>query len=198
MTLAELNNDGSSVVELAAHDVKYDPDRDLYYCDIEISMPEAYTPFVRLALARYQPYAINDAHISRVVRCDFMQLTPDRSISLAAVPGGTANQVAVTFTGMTYQKTGEGHAEVAVVVEEKKTDGSGNLGWVHAAGIDPFELTPQPAGGGQTSYRQNVTLPGARSNYRLIVQEFEVYDGGPDPSKPTKERRLVFADAVEL
>jgi hypothetical protein len=43
-------------------------------------------PFVRLALVRYQPRALADAKISRVVLADFAQLTPDRSAMVTADP----------------------------------------------------------------------------------------------------------------
>ena len=47
-----------STVDVAGHTVGYDPDRQLWYCDIQFDNPSAYTPFVRLALARYQPHSI--------------------------------------------------------------------------------------------------------------------------------------------
>jgi hypothetical protein len=43
-------------------------------------------PFVRLALVRYQPRALADAKVSRVVLADFAQLTPDRSAMVTADP----------------------------------------------------------------------------------------------------------------
>ncbi len=211
-TLAELADNYNFAVNIAPHDVKYDPTRDLWYCDIEIKMPEQYTPFVRLALARYQPYAVNDCHLSKVVRADFIQLTPERSVTLAPVPGGTADQVAVTFTGVVSQTPKRGRAEVVVIIETKQPNTAANLGasapnalagqtgptigWVPAAGIDPIELKDD--GGSPANYRGNITLPGDKSNYRLVIQEFEVLDGGWSPSNPEATRRLVFADAIPL
>ena len=43
-------------------------------------------PFVRLALVRYQPHALADAQVSRVVLADFAQLTPDRSAMVTSDP----------------------------------------------------------------------------------------------------------------
>ena len=45
-----------------------------------------YVPFVRLALVRYQPHALDDARISRVVLAGFAQLTPDRVATVTADP----------------------------------------------------------------------------------------------------------------
>ena len=47
---------------------------------------ETYTPFVRLALVRYQPHALPQAKISRVVLADFAQLTPDRVATVTSDP----------------------------------------------------------------------------------------------------------------
>ena len=43
------------LVDVAGHNVGFDASRKLWYCDITFENPSAYTPFVRLALARYQP-----------------------------------------------------------------------------------------------------------------------------------------------
>ncbi len=64
---------------IAPHEVGFDPDRQLWYADIVVSLPKGtYFPFLRLAVARYQPNSVNLAHLSTAVTCDFMQLSPDR------------------------------------------------------------------------------------------------------------------------
>ena len=45
-----------------------------------------YAPFVRLALARYQPHALVSAKLSRVVLADFAQLTPERALTVTSDP----------------------------------------------------------------------------------------------------------------
>lgn len=54
------------------HDVTDDPERGLWFCDIEIDTGAAYWPFVRLALARYQPCSTEGAHLSEVVLAGVM------------------------------------------------------------------------------------------------------------------------------
>jgi hypothetical protein len=64
--------------------VHWDNDRGLWYCDIELDPGRSYMPFVRLALVRYQPNAIEDetrksyAKISKVVLAEFAQVLPRR------------------------------------------------------------------------------------------------------------------------
>lgn len=95
-------------VEVAPHDVFYDAQRQLWYCDIEIDQGASYWPFVRLALARYQPVSEGGAHISEVVLADFMPLTADRWLTVRRTAQSRTR--AVTVFGFTYQDS-SGHVE---------------------------------------------------------------------------------------
>ena len=85
----------STPVEIAPHDVFYDADRQLWYCDIEIDQGPSYWPFVRLALARYQPCSVRQAHLSEIVLADFMPLTADRWLTVNAEQEGRSRRVTV-------------------------------------------------------------------------------------------------------
>lgn len=77
-------------VDIAPHDVHWDASRGLWYCDVEIANVPAYAPFVRLALARYQPTSVDGAHLSPIVMADVATLLPDRWLVLAPrAPDGT-------------------------------------------------------------------------------------------------------------
>jgi hypothetical protein len=89
-----------SSVEVAPHDVFYDAERRLWYCDIEITWGRAYFPFVRLALARYQPVSVTGAHLSNIVLADFMALTPDRWLNVT--PTNDARTRRVNVFGSTF------------------------------------------------------------------------------------------------
>ena len=86
--------ESATLVDVAGHDVGYDTTRGLWYCDIQVTDPAGrplttYTPFIRLALARYQPFSIPGAHLSRVVLADYAQLAPtgtSRSPAPAPLP----------------------------------------------------------------------------------------------------------------
>ena len=88
-------DDPAPNVEIAPHDVYFDDERQLWFCDIEIEAGASYYPFVRLALARYQPVAIPEAHLSNIVLADFMALTPDRSLSVAPTRSPHSRRVTV-------------------------------------------------------------------------------------------------------
>lgn len=94
-----------SLVEVAPHDVFYDEERQLWYCDIEVKWGTAYYPFIRLALARYQPVSVylgnSDAHLSHIVLADFMPLVPDRWLNVMQTSEPRTKHVRVfghTFT----------------------------------------------------------------------------------------------------
>jgi hypothetical protein len=65
-------------VQVVGHRVRWDVDRRLWYCDIELNPGSSYMPFVRLALVRYQPNALADAKISKVALAEFSQVLPRR------------------------------------------------------------------------------------------------------------------------
>ncbi|MFD4839250.1 hypothetical protein ACFWP0_17225 [Achromobacter sp. NPDC058515] len=65
-------------VRVVGHRVRWDDARARWYCDIELDPGRSYMPFVRLALARYQPHAIDSAKLSRVVLAEFAQVLPRR------------------------------------------------------------------------------------------------------------------------
>jgi hypothetical protein len=82
------------IVEVAPHDVRYDEERRLWYCDIEVRT-SSYNPFIRLALARYQPTSITGAHLSNIVLADIMPLAADRWLNVTQMPDPSRRRVAV-------------------------------------------------------------------------------------------------------
>jgi hypothetical protein len=82
-------------VDVAPHDVFYDSQRQLWYCDIEIESGASYFPFIRLALARYQPASIENAHLSNVVLADIMSLSADRWLNVTPAADAPRLRVAV-------------------------------------------------------------------------------------------------------
>jgi hypothetical protein len=76
-------HDFNGRVDVVPHDVFWDEERSLWYCDIEISHGLSYFPFIRLALARYQPVSVSDNFLSNIVLADFCSLAPNRWLTVA-------------------------------------------------------------------------------------------------------------------
>jgi len=191
-------------VSVAGHKVGYDAERQLWYSDIRIDPGTSYYPFVRLALARYQPKSVQntreDVKLSRVVVADFAQLAPDRTASVSFAPGRprVAN-VTVTggATGMSSAGVGP---ELEVSVEVSNAQSKDELTWLPALEA-PVKLQQAR---GAARWTGTVTLPGDRGSkpYRLVIREYEVFEalqpGITAVAAPQVSRRLVYADALEV
>lgn len=86
-------------VDVAGYEPQFDKDRGLWFADIEINPGNTYYPFVRLALARYQPNSIPDCHLSPVVRPPFAQLLPDR-VAAIVVDSSSDKKIRVMVSGV--------------------------------------------------------------------------------------------------
>jgi hypothetical protein len=215
-------------VAVAAHEVHYDPERELWYCDVEIDAGPAYFPFVRLGLARYQPDSIGGAHLSPVVVADFVQLTADRTASLV-VQAGTAT-VTVSGIGPHNILAKRVHPDpfggvsirpdlsrrVTAALQQHDPDIPGDLGWsdvgpeVDLARRAQVRLTRR----GITTWSGRLDVaaatPGA-GTHRILIREYERfirdYDPEFDPSVSViipgtpwdpAAERIVYADTMEM
>jgi hypothetical protein len=211
LTLDELGPQGPKVA-VAGHAVGYDEARQLWYCDIELDPGSAYYPFLRLALARYQPMSVagadGDVKLSRVVLADFVQLAPDRT----AVLTRAGAQVNLSVTGPSYDQAalGRGPEDLAVVevtLEENDPTLKGAVSWSPVPdAVYPLKAANSGAAGAHT-WAGDLPLPAMvpGKHYRLVVREYEMYQA--DPKEPAVAetmvpeahgRRLVYADALEI
>ncbi|MEO5685905.1 MAG: hypothetical protein ABIR54_00965 [Burkholderiaceae bacterium] len=95
---------GDTRVALVLYEPKYDPRSRRWYADIQIDEKYAYYPFVRLALARYQRYALPGMELSGILQQEFVQLPPQRRTRLiiqntTRSAAGTSVSLGVTVSG---------------------------------------------------------------------------------------------------
>ena len=69
-------------ISLVLYEPLYDPISRRHYVDIQMEEKYAYYPFVRLALARYQQYALPGFELSEIAVHEFVQLPPTRRTQL--------------------------------------------------------------------------------------------------------------------
>jgi len=196
-------------VAVVGHKVQFDPSRQLWYCDIQLNPQDSYYPFVRLALARYQPKSVQtdteDCKLSHVVLADFAQLAPDRA---AGVSYDAANRMAqVSVTGMAYGGPLGGGSEMEMTLETRQPGVAGPLGWVPAGDAVPLTLTK--LNDRLSAWVGRLPVPGDQppERFRVVVKEYERFvvdnapEGAPKPAmvvvQPT-DRRLVYADVLKL
>lgn len=222
--LVSLEARGDLLADVVGYRVTFDDERQLWYADVTVTADSyAYAPFIRLALVRYQPHAIPEAKISRVVLADFAQLTPGRSAVVTADPYHP-RRLRVTVTGVA--PTGPvpivtpGGVDqqprptaVTVVVQERRDDIGGDLAWRDAApevvSVTDRTAEAPPASPALVLWTGTVDFAAEvpADRYRLLICEHEYfsanhvlteYDETTGDPHAVAPRRLVYAETLEL
>jgi hypothetical protein len=191
--------------DLACFSPTWDKGRQAWYVDLEFDTGEAYFPFVRLGLARYQPMSIPGSELSPLVSTAFVQTLPNRSVTCTHGDG----QLEVSYSGPaptaamdTAGTIRQGGNEVVAVVEgqdEAYTDPL--LGWSPLGGETALAMSAP--NGPLATFVGTVALPEVPGQRRrLVLREYESHpadDRSQDPAPAlVATRRLVHADAVLL
>ena len=156
----------STASPFAPHAVGFDAERQLWYADLVIRPHSAYFPFVRLALARYQPMSEDGVHLSSVVLTDFQQLTPDRLAIVTDVSraGVTVKRIAVHGTSPAKGGTTQGLAaggDIQVEVQRLPAGADPDLGWNTLPSM-PVPLVNPDVVIGERGQRASSRLPASR------------------------------------
>ena len=214
LTLDEVSRDARVVV--AGHAVHWDGSRKMWYCDIEIDAGDTYYPFVRLALARYQPHSVPDAHLSRVVMTDFIQVAPDRTAQVTPARSGFS----VTVRGYSGRNiVGDPYVpivseldppsgpntEMRVELQQRPKGIPGDLGWERVG--TEINLSASKAGW-YVIWTGFVPAwaPAEGADLRLLITEIETHKRDLQPGDPNYSvsprdfvrERVVYADAFDL
>ena len=206
---------------------QYNRERRLWYVDVALDPGATFWPFVRLAVCRYQPDSIDGCHLSPPVRCDYVQLVPERITSVSRTDDRHVRVVVSgpigvrSFPGRDHAASADAFAEAVtanrqVVAKLQRRDPAidTDLGWQTVAAA---ELVIR--GRGRNQYEAAwvgeldagtvipLARPGANRNWRVAVEEWERLPGDP-PSpaeaphgalvQPIWERRLIYADEIGL
>jgi hypothetical protein len=188
LSLAEVDPNQSDMwVTAVGIQPQYNADRRLYYFDIVLDPGETYYPFVRLALARFQPNSLTHAHLSRVVRAEFAQLVADRTASISyngktsvdvVVSGFTAKNLLAQRVSsvpgvvgtvrphdsgpgggyVSNPSLGGGHL-VRAYVERRSDKARGDLGWIRVGPVVVLATFGIPITPHVAYWRGTVNLP---------------------------------------
>jgi hypothetical protein len=207
LTLAEAP---AWTVAAVGHRPRFDKDRDLWYCDIDINAGTSYFPFVRLGLARYQPSSIPGVHLSRVVTPEWAQLMPNRTATLGRPrpdaarvtlrgPAGYSSVATSVLGQAAGSAAGLGLSRFAVAqVERRPASAKTDLAWQPAGPEVRLDLAVRTAYS-DIEYSGTIEVPGAAEGgaLRVTLREYEVLEtdasqadqtlivpGSIDPSGP--------------
>jgi hypothetical protein len=211
---------GNQQVTVLGYQPMYNEDRKLWYADIAVEPGDNFWPFLRLAVCRYQPNSINGCHLSAPVRCDFVQLPPERTTSVSRTDD---RHVRIVVAGPVGRRAGLQEAadpvrSLAAAVDQNRglvarlqrriPEIDSDLGWEtvaatrlalrgrgvddkHAAWVGEIEA--------------GVKIPLARpesdkSKWRVAVEEWERLESDPDALTGARqwESRLTYADSFDL
>ena len=181
-------------VVVAGHALHFDAETDAWYADVEVDSAEAYFPFVRLALVRFQPISQPGAHASRLIFADFAQLAPDRYLTLTYVKTPRpAVEISLVGPGYEPQAGDRPEAHIEVWLEHpavRHTD----LGWEQEG--DEVILSRTSLPDGRMAWGGTLPLPEpCRHGTRLTVREFERFR---QSATGAVRQRLVYADTVSV
>lgn len=126
------------LVDVAPHLVGWDAERGLWYADIVVDPGATYAPFIRLALARYQPISAPGAHLSPVATTEVVQLLPDRLAVLTRTDPLTCH-VGVYGHGPQHR-----HPAVEFAVERLPNAATTDLAWEPLPGVTVENAPPPP------------------------------------------------------
>jgi hypothetical protein len=194
------------VVNVAGHPVSFAPDQDLWYADIRVETGQAYTPMIRLALARYQPQSIANAELGRIVLADVMSLEPGRAV--VVYRGGPSFVSKVTLVGYSYTQAGDasqtapGYARVTL--ERRNTLIHDDLiGWEPVG--RPMEMRATSGPGGVTIWTSNgIQIPPGGGKHRLSIEQYEILPTDQRSNAvtieglPAQGLRLLYQDQIPL
>lgn len=198
------------------YEPKFDAERKLWYCDIEVDPAESYWPFIRLALCRLQPKSVadsqtgRDVYVSRIVQSEFCQLAPDREATARVDDGGAT--VTVQVVGHTYRMNTAGHqgSDIEVTIERRKPSAGGeDLGWEPVVTQRIDRLHGANMWGGTIPVQGGVNS----AQHRVVIKEYEQFFVDPEKNRDSNlgdpvtgegamtfslDKRIVYADILPL
>lgn len=209
LPLLELPQDKKFIA--VGHEIEYDSERQLWFCDLELDSGQAYFPFIRLALARFQPNSVPGAHLSQVVVTHFAQILPERNLVVTFNPSNL-KEINISLSGVSYLQgqAGSGPGVVEVALETKQLNLPDELGWepVKDAVITLKPQKTRTVEAGSFIWQGTLSLPkGIKlQDYRIAVREYELFDTDEvDKTARTvaavthkKYKRLVYAETIKL
>ncbi len=168
--------------------VHYSTERQLWYADVPINTQNCNTSFVRLAFVRWQPDSLtgaSEARCSEAVFAEFMQVSPDRWVSVQKRSGSKYN---ISISGAFANDPS--HNPFMFTLQQRWYALGRDMGWRNVEARTSFVYTPADATGVSTWSADLETRHSAYAvKYRLLIQERDL---------PDNDRRKSFSTFVDL
>lgn len=194
-----------TVRDIACFVPRWDAGRQSWFVDLEFDTQDAYFPFVRLGLTRYQPRSMPGLELSPLVSTVFLQTLPERMLTCTRNDGSATVSVSgpapSAYADLNGAVQAGGNEMVAQIEAQPEAFADPAVGWV---GLGQEAVLGREAGGGAiATYTGSVIVPDAPpgQRLRLAVREFELHpadDRTFAPARMVTARRLVHLDTVNL
>lgn len=172
----------SNNISLVAYPVTFDPDRKLWYADIfcnpaGIAGPP-YFPFIRLALARYQPDSMEGVELSRVILMDPVQLLPTRTAEVKFL-SEDHQKLQITLRGDVFPGPNfSGKENMVAVSVERRIPGidDPHLCWDL---FNTYQMVSMQTYAQEPVWGLQISLPEVPkkdgTSFRVVIKEYESY-----------------------
>ena len=186
-----LGPDGPQV-DVAGYPVAWDNERNLWSSDIALDVRRTHTPFVRLALVRWQPHSLRGLELSPLVLSELVQPAPDRLLTilrsgpdpLGGIPGdGSLPDVSNPQPqpmSVRLLLAGPGPSTRTTVTVQRRIVGTRDeIGWIDASEPGITVASMDPPAGSAARWAARVSFDDVNAaTFRLLVRESEVFPDG--------------------
>ena len=212
-----VDRDGHPNAWVLAYQPEFSPERQLWFVDVAFDPGTAFWPFVKLAVARYQPDSLPLLHLGPITVCDHAQLAPERTATLSrtdethvriAVTGPVGHPREGTRTAVPLPVDFFNHVarsrRMRARLERFDASVGTDLGWTV---VGQWDLPILGVAGTVFSWAGELPLPqaiaprtpGTNAEWRVTVEEWELLPadfelGGTGGWQP----RIVYADHLPM
>lgn len=176
--------------------VQFDNRNKRWYSDIPLDggdLKNAYCPFVKLVLSRFQPSAVAGKELSLPVMCDFFQVYPQRTVSV-----GGSNGTTIKIQGSSIKKGLNEKGEEVILTQILYWKVGVNM--VMAKQFDGYRVEHAESLGPpvEANYdgNENFTIDYGNDKIQaVIIKEFELYAKSTDD---IRTKRLLYSYVIPL
>jgi hypothetical protein len=170
--------------DVAGHQVVFDPQQKLWASDVLVNARFGYRPWVQLHMARFQPLAVDGAHLSDVVSIQPIRLGVQRTVTVTRLKGG---KVRVKVTGRD-----NGNQMKVILQSADRSISDPLLRWTDVSTTDLSRTGTRAA-----SVHSGRLSTAAEGRRRLVIEDYEPVkiDAG---SKRKNSLLLAYREVIDL
>ncbi len=215
--------DKNQRANVVGYPVHFDEERQVWFSDIRIDPKGMYFPFIKLIVARYQPYSVRkekeDVCLSPVVAANFNQLVPERQTTVRFSKADVNSKFTITVEGTIYNERYArfGNYNFLKISFQDTKYSRPIYGTVNDGHVDKHlqeetlvvRISPKQITNNRYSISKEFKLPAKykKEAYQIIIEEYErgprQMAGLPDDYLNRLEQseqtdRLIYADVFNV